>query len=155
MSRYLWDRIAARPGITIRSHSAITGLYGEDRLASVSIQNLTTTMSERLPATAVFVMIGTEPHTKWLGGSLVLDNDGYIMTGPALGRVARRQRPWVALDRDPYLLETSVPGIFAAGDARSRSVKRAASAVGEGSIAARFVSEYLGTRPGLTAIPVH
>jgi thioredoxin reductase (NADPH) len=95
------------------------------------------------------VLIGSEPHTKWLADAVDLDKAGYVVTGPALGPEARRKQPWIGLDRDPYLLETSVPGVFAAGDARSGSVKRVASAVGEGSIAVRFVSEHLGRRTGI------
>jgi len=95
------------------------------------------------------VMIGSEPHTQWLTCFIDLDEAGYVVTGSALGPEARRERPWIGLDRDPYLLETSVPGVFAAGDVRSGSVKRVASAVGEGSIAVRLVSEHLGRRAGI------
>jgi thioredoxin reductase (NADPH) len=150
MSHYLVDRIRTRPGIRVLSHSLIRELAGNERLESVSVEDLTTSARESLPAAALFVLIGAEPHTQWLADSIDLDDAGYVLTGPALGPEARRQQPWIGLDRDPYLLETSVPGVFAAGDVRSGSVKRAASAVGEGSIAIRFVSEHLGSRTGIS-----
>jgi len=146
MSHYLVDRIRARPGIRVLTHSLIRELAGNEQLESVSIEDLTTSARESLPAGALFVLIGAEPHTRWLADSIGLDKAGYVLTGPGLGPEARREQPWIGLDRDPYLLETSVPGVFAAGDVRSGSVKRVASAVGEGSIAVRFVSEYLGSR---------
>jgi thioredoxin reductase (NADPH) len=149
MSHYLVDRCLTRPGIRVLTRSQIMELAGGERLESVSVEDLTTTARESLPASALFVMIGSEPHTQWLTGSVDLDKAGYIVTGPALGPEARRERPWIGLDRDPYLLETSVPGVFAAGDVRSGSVKRVASAVGEGSISVRFVSEHLGRRAGI------
>jgi len=148
MSRYLVNRIRTRPGISVRTRSMIRELAGTERLESVSVEDLTTSARESLPAVALFVMIGSEPHTRWLTGDIDLDKAGYVLTGPALGPEARRKRPWTGLDRDPYLLETSVPGVFAAGDVRSGSVKRAASAVGEGSIAIRFVGEHLGSPTG-------
>jgi thioredoxin reductase (NADPH) len=150
MSHYLVDRILTRPGIRVLTRSLIKELAGNERLESVSIEDLTTSARERLPAAALFVMIGTEPHTQWLADAVDLDKDGYVITGPDLGPEARRRPPWVGLDRDPYLLETSVPGVFAAGDVRSRSVKRVASAVGEGSIVVRFVTEHLGRRAGFS-----
>jgi len=148
MSHYLVDRIGARRGIRVLTHTLIRELAGNERLESVSIEDLTTSARESLPAAALFVLIGAEPHTQWLADSIDLDEAGYVPTGPALGPEARREQPWIGLDRDPYLLETSVPGVFAAGDVRSGSVKRAASAVGEGSIAVRFVTEHLASRTG-------
>jgi thioredoxin reductase (NADPH) len=150
MSHYLVDRIRTRPGIRVLTRSMIRELAGNERLESVSIEDLTTSARESLPAAALLVMIGGEPRTRWLADVVDLDKEGYVITGSALGTEARRKRPWIGLDRDPYLLETSVPGVFAAGDVRSGSVKRAASAVGEGSIAIRFVGEHLGTRSGFS-----
>jgi thioredoxin reductase (NADPH) len=150
MSHYLLDRILTRPGIAVLTHSLIRELAGHERLESVSVEDIATSARASLPAAALLVLIGTEPHTGWLADSIDLDNAGYVVTGPALGPEARRKQPWIGLDRDPYLLETSVPGVFAAGDVRSGSVKRAASAVGEGSIAIRFVSEHLGRRTGIS-----
>jgi thioredoxin reductase (NADPH) len=99
------------------------------------------------------VLVGSAPHTEWLAGSVVLDEAGYVVTGPELGQDIRHHSLWTERNRDPYLLETSLPGVFAAGDTRSGSVKRVAAAVGEGSIAIRFVSEHLGRRAGFAQIP--
>jgi thioredoxin reductase (NADPH) len=150
MSHYLVDRILTRPGIRVLTRTLIRELAGHEQLESVSVEDLTTSARESLAAATLFVMIGSEPHTQWLAGVIDLDKAGYVITGSALGPEARRKRPWIGLDRDPYLLETSVPGVFAAGDVRSGSVKRVASAVGEGSIAVRFVGEYLGRRTGFS-----
>jgi len=98
---------------------------------------------QTLAAAALFVLIGAEAHTQWLAESIELDSHGFIVTGPDLSRQARNAPAWEKLGRDPYLLEASLPGVFAVGDVRSNSVKRAASAVGEGSIAIRFASEHL------------
>jgi thioredoxin reductase (NADPH) len=153
MSRYLTDRIAGRADIEVRFHSAVREAAGSARLERVEIEDIVTTACEALPATALFVLVGAEPHTGWLAGSVLLDDGGYIVTGPGLGPDTRHQPPWVGRNRDPYLLETSMPGVFAAGDVRSGSVKRAAAAVGEGSIAIRFVSEHLGHQAGFAAAP--
>jgi thioredoxin reductase (NADPH) len=99
-----------------------------------------------VPAYALFIFIGAMPHTDWVADVLKRDSQGFILTGPDLLRDGRRPRRW-NLDRDPFLLETSVPGVFAAGDVRQRSVKRVASAVGEGSMAVQFVHQYLSRVP--------
>ena len=151
MSRYLIDRIARHPGIEVIPRSAVRQLDGAGRLERVVVEDFTTSTRRTLPASALFVLIGAEPHTQWLTGSVELDDLGYIVTGPDLSGQVRDQPGWQKLGRDPYLLETSLPGVFAAGDVRSGSVKRAASAVGEGSIAIRFVSEHLGRRTGLVS----
>ena len=153
MSRYLIDRITGEPSISIRYHSQIRKLDGSDRLERVVVEDRTTSALATIAANALFVMIGAQPRSQSFKTAVKLDRSGYILTGPGLGRGARRQRPWTTLDRDPYMLETSVPGVFAAGDVRSGSVKRVASAVGEGSIAVRFVSEHLGRRTGLAPAP--
>ena len=119
---------------------------GTQRLERVRVEDVVSGASETLSAAALFVLVGAVPHTEWLAQGVRLDRAGYIVTGADLGRQARTQPPWLDLGRDPYLLETSVPGVLAAGDVRSGSVKRGAAAVGEGSIAVRFVSEYLGRR---------
>jgi thioredoxin reductase (NADPH) len=151
MSHYLLERIADRSTIQIRYGSAVRSLSGAERLERVEIEDATTKQCEVLPAAALFVLVGAEPHTQWLAGSVVLDDAGYVVTGPDLGYDVRRQPPWTDRNRDPYLLETSLPGVFAAGDTRSGSVKRVAAAVGEGSIAIRFVSEHLGRRAALAS----
>jgi len=149
MSQYLIDRIVDEPNVSIRYRSEVRKLDGSDRLEWVTVEDRTTAALDTIPATALFVMVGAEPRSASFKAAVQLDSGGYILTGPGLGPDARRQRPWTTLDRDPYMLETSTPGVFAAGDVRSGSVKRVASAVGEGSIAIRFVSEHLGRRVGL------
>jgi thioredoxin reductase (NADPH) len=151
MSRYLIDRIAGQPGIEVRYHTEVRSLAGSRWLERVEVEDLTTGTRETLPAAALVVLVGAEPHTGWLAGSVLLDDGGYLVTGPALGPDMRHRSPWSGRYHDPYLLETSAPGVFAAGDVRSGSVKRAAAAVGEGSIAVRFVSEHLGRRAGFAA----
>jgi thioredoxin reductase (NADPH) len=151
MSRYLIERIVDRADIEIRYHSVVRALDGSQQLERIEVEDLTTATRETWPAAALIVLVGAEPHTEWLAGSVLLDDGGYIVTGPGLGPDTRYLSPWTGRHRDPYLLETSAPGVFAAGDARSGSVKRAAAAVGEGSIAIRFVSEHLGRRAGFAA----
>jgi thioredoxin reductase (NADPH) len=151
MSQYLIDRIMDEPDINVRYRSEVRQLDGSDRLERVTIEDLTTSAVDTIPANALFVMIGAEPRTEGFDTAVQLDSDGYIVTGPDLGPDTRRQQPWTTLDRDPYMLETSTPGVFAAGDVRSGSVKRVATAVGEGSMAIRLVNLHLGRRAGLVA----
>jgi len=98
--------------------------------------------TERVPASSVFIFIGALPRTDWLGGLVERDERGFLLTGPDLIRNGERPKGW-PLDRDPFLLETNVPGIFAVGDVRHGSVKRVASGVGEGSVAVQFIHQYL------------
>lgn len=135
MSRYLVDRIAATEAITVRSRSRVVEAAGSQRLTKVDIEDVDG-MRETLDAAGMFVFIGAQPRTAWLGDAVVTDAHGYVVTGPQL-----RDR-W-ALDRDPFLLESSQPGVFAVGDVRASSIKRVASAVGEGSVAVQFVHEVL------------
>jgi thioredoxin reductase (NADPH) len=151
MSQYLIDRIARQPAITIMSRAAVREVDGAGRLEHVIVEDLTTSARRTLAAGALFVLIGAEAHTRWLAESIELDCDGFIVTGPDLSSRARNTPAWQKLGRDPYLVESSLPGVFAVGDVRSRSVKRVASAVGEGSIAIRFASEHLSHRDGLAA----
>ena len=148
MSHYLTERIAGRPDIEVRYQSVVRGLDGAEWLEWIEIEDTSIGKRETLRAAALIVLIGAEPHTDWLAGTVLLDRGGYIITGPELGPDTRHRSPWTGRHHDPYLLETSLPGVFAAGDVRSGSVKRAAAAVGEGSIAVRFVSEHLGRRAG-------
>ncbi|MEQ6903263.1 FAD-dependent oxidoreductase [Nocardioides sp. YIM 152588] len=135
MSRYLVDRIEAAPNIRVQAGSTVTRVDGAVQLERV---HLSTPDGEQvLAARGMFVFIGAQPRTDWLADAVVTDELGFIPTGPALG--ADR---W-ALERDPYLLETSLPGVFAVGDVRAASVKRVASAVGEGSVAVQFVHQVL------------
>jgi thioredoxin reductase (NADPH) len=149
MSQYLIDRIVDEPGISVRYRSEVRKLDGSDRLERITVEDRATSALDTIPATALFVMIGARPRTESFKTAVRLDSGGYIVTGPDLGPDTRHQQPWTTLDRDPYMLETSTPGVFAAGDVRSGSIKRVASAVGEGSIAIRFVGQHLGRRVGL------
>ena len=115
---------------------------GNDRLETVTLRNIMTEEQQTLPAAGLFIFIGAAPRTDWLAGVVERDRSGYILTGPDLMREGKPPAGW-PLERDPYWLEASVPGIFAAGDVRARSVKRVASAVGEGSMAVQFIHQYL------------
>jgi len=148
MSHYLTERIAGRPDIEVRYRSVLRVLDGAEWLERIEVEDTSVGKRETLPAAALIVLIGAEPHTEWLAGTILLDRGGYIITGPDLSPDTRHRSPWTGRQHDPYLLETSLPGVFAAGDVRSGSVKRAAAAVGEGSIAVRFVSEHLDRRAG-------
>jgi thioredoxin reductase (NADPH) len=140
MSQYLVDQIAACPNIEVRYETSITAAHGEGHLASVSITG--PNGDEDLPLAAIFVFIGQQPRTDWLEGTVIRDRGGFVLTGAQLLEEGKRPPGW-GLDRDPFLLESSLPGIFVAGDVRYRSVKRIASAVGEGAMAVQFVHQYL------------
>jgi len=143
MSQYLVDEIAEKENICVRLNSGVARADGEKSLETVTIRNLKTGEEETLPAAGLFIFIGAQPGTGWLGGVVKRDERGFILAGPDLARDGEgRPKGW-SLDRDPYLLETSVPGIFVAGDVRHGSVKRVASGVGEGSIAVQFIHRYL------------
>ena len=138
MSRYLIDRIERTENITVLSYTEVVGLDGERSLEEVTVQNNQTQEQQDLPIKALFTFIGAEPRTQWLQDVIELDDQGFILTGNAL----KQSGNWEITTRDPLLLETSLPGVFAVGDVRSGSVKRVASAVGEGSIAVKFIFEY-------------
>jgi len=142
MSRYLIRRIEETPSIVLRTRTEITALEGADHLESVSWRDGESKDVETHKIRHVFIMTGATPNTKWLDGCVALDEDGFIKTGPALSAEDLAAAHW-PLARAPYLLETSVPGIFAVGDVRGGNIKRVASAVGEGSIAIAFVHEVL------------
>jgi thioredoxin reductase (NADPH) len=142
MSRYLIDRIEQTANIHVETGSSVVEVHGDERLQAVSIKCHSTGEVNRVPASSVFIFIGAEPRTNWLDGVVERDERGFILTGADLVREGKRPKSW-ALDRDPGLLETSVPGVFAVGDVRHGSVKRVASGVGEGSIAIQFVHQYL------------
>jgi len=140
MSRYLVDQLAGIDNVTTLTGTRVAAVAGDGRLAAIT---LVCDAEERtVPASSLFVFIGAEPRTDWLGGAVARDELGFVLTGPDLPRRDGRPRGW-PLDRDPYLLETSMPGVFAAGDVRHQSVKRVASAVGEGSIAVQFTHRFL------------
>jgi thioredoxin reductase (NADPH) len=140
MSRYLIDQIAATPNITVRCRANVVEAHGETHLEAISLSDAET--SETLPTKSLFVFIGAQPHTDWLAGKLERDQHGFILSGPDLLRDGRKPHGWT-IERDPFLLETSVPGVFVAGDVRRGSVKRVASSVGEGAIAVQFMHQYL------------
>jgi thioredoxin reductase (NADPH) len=142
MSQYLIDQIQQTPNIQIWAHASVAELHGDKRLEEVSILCSDTDKIERVPASSMFIFIGALPRTDWLAGLVERDDRGFILTGPDLIRNGERPKGWV-LDRDPFLLETNVPGIFAVGDVRHGSVKRVASGVGEGSVAVQFIHQYL------------
>lgn len=142
MSQYLIDQIQRIPSIQIWTHASVAGVRGETRLEEIHVLCSDTNKVERVPASAMFIFIGALPQTDWLGGVVERDGRGFILTGPDLLRDGARPRGWT-LDRDPFLLETNVPGLFAVGDVRHGSVKRVASGVGEGSVAVQFIHQYL------------
>jgi thioredoxin reductase (NADPH) len=142
MSQYLIDQIKATSNIHVEYRSQIVEVHGDDHLEAISIKCDQTGDISRVPAAALFIFIGAEPRTAWLDGMVERDSRGFILTGPDLLREGKRPRGW-SLERDPGLLETNVPGIFAVGDVRHGSIKRVASGVGEGSIAIQFVHQYL------------
>lgn len=142
MSRYLIRRIEETPTIELRPHTEIIALKGNDHLEAVRWRNNETGLTEEHRIRHVFVMTGAAPNTRWLDGCVALDAKGFIKTGPVLSPEDLNAAHW-PLARSPYLLETSLPGVFAVGDVRDGSIKRVASAVGEGSIAISFVHQVL------------
>jgi thioredoxin reductase (NADPH) len=142
MSQYLIDQIKETPNIQLWAHASVAEVHGETHLEEISVLCSDTNKVERVPANAMFIFIGALPRTNWLGNVIERDDRGFILTGPDLIRDGQRPKGWT-LDRDPFLLETNIPGIFAVGDVRHGSVKRVASGVGEGSVAVQFIHQYL------------
>jgi thioredoxin reductase (NADPH) len=142
MSQYLIDQIKQRPNIQLWTHASVAEVHGETHLEEISVLCSDTNKVERVPANAVFIFIGALPRTDWLAGLVERDDRGFLLTGPDLMKGDQRPKGWT-LERDPFLLETNVPGIFAVGDVRHGSVKRVASGVGEGSVAVQFIHQYL------------
>ena len=142
MSQYLIDQIKETPNIQIWAHASVAEVHGDTHLEEISVLCTDTDTVERVPASSMFIFIGALPRTDWLAGVVERDERGFLLTGADLMQGGERPKGW-ALDRDPFLLETNVPGIFAVGDVRHGSVKRVASGVGEGSVAVQFIHQYL------------
>jgi thioredoxin reductase (NADPH) len=138
MSRYLIDQIGTRANVEVLYRSQIVAVHGDVSLEEVEICNSATGETTRHDSGGLFLFIGADPQTEWLPPEIARDDRGFVLTGPGVRAVDRWE-----LERDPYLLETSVPGIFACGDVRLSPVKRVAAAVGEGSMAISFVHEYI------------
>jgi thioredoxin reductase (NADPH) len=143
MSQYLENQIAATKNIAVRFNSNVVAVEGGDRCENITIIDSKTCLRETVPASALLIYAGAIPRTDWLAGIVERDAQGYLIAGQHLMREGRRPAGWTA-DRDPFYLETSVPGIFVAGDVRHRSAKGVTSGVGEGAMAVKLVHEYLG-----------
>jgi thioredoxin reductase (NADPH) len=143
MSSYLVDRVTDAENVELLANTEVRELVGEDRLEGVVVEDNRSGARWTLGAKALFVFVGAEANTGWLRGAVELDERGFVLTGGAISRSALGGDAWQKHLREPYLLETSLPGVFAAGDVRSGSIKRVASAVGEGSMAVRLVHQHL------------
>jgi thioredoxin reductase (NADPH) len=148
MSRYLVDRVEGLPNVTIHRESTVSALEGNGRLGAVHIRDGVN--ETRLETSSLFLFIGADANTEWLRGCVELDRKGFVLTGNDLPPGVAEREPWRAAGRSPFLLETSLPGVFAAGDVRSGSVKRCASAVGEGAMAVSFVHAHVARPAALT-----
>jgi thioredoxin reductase (NADPH) len=144
MSHYLIQQLAAIPNVVVRTGTSVAAARGTDHLEELDLRDATGAV-ETVPASHLFVFIGAAPRTEWLDGVLARDRRGFLPTGPDLVVDGARPPGW-PLQRDPYFLESSVPGVFVAGDVRAQSVKRVASAVGEGAMAVTLVHRFLGDR---------
>jgi thioredoxin reductase (NADPH) len=144
MSQYLIEQIRQVPNIQVELQSEVVEAHGEDHLASITILNHETEETRTVPTSALFIFIGAVPCTGWLRGKLPMDDRGYLLTGSLLPRDGNGNGPkgWKE-ERDPFIFESIIPGVFAAGDTRHSSIKRVASAVGEGSITVQMVHQYL------------
>jgi len=142
MSQYLIDQIKETPNIQLWGHASVAEAHGETHLEEISVLCSDSNKVERVRASAMFIFIGALPRTDWLAKLVERDERGFLLTGPDLIRDGQHPKGWT-LDRDPFLLETNIPGIFAVGDVRHGSVKRVASGVGEGSVAVQFIHQYL------------
>lgn len=141
MSHYLIEQLRSIPNFHLRLRSEVVTVGGTTHLETVTIATRDTGCEEVVPANFLFVLIGALPHTEWIGEVIARDAQGFILSGAEVLRADDHPR-WTA-EREPYLLETSLPGVFVAGDARRSSMKRVASAVGEGAMAVHLVHQYL------------
>jgi thioredoxin reductase (NADPH) len=147
MSRYLIDQIKKTPNIRVRLRTTVVEVHGEGRLEAITIFDAAKNQKEKVPTNALFIFIGALPNTDWLENVVKLDDHGFILTGPDLSRgqgSGHLPEGWT-LNRDPFWLESSQPGVFVAGDVRHGSVKRVAAGVGEGATAVQFIHQYLGS----------
>ena len=142
MSRYLIDQIEKTPNIQLWAHASVVEVHGESHLEEVSVLCSDSGKVERVPATSLFIYIGAMPRTDWLEGTVVRDDRGFVVAGPDLVRDGKMPASW-NVSRPPFLLESSLPGVFVVGDVRHGSIKRVASAVGEGAIAVQFIHRYM------------
>jgi len=143
MSHYLIQQLDQIENVAVRTHTQVVEAHGENHLERITLRHTQDGTTETVDTPYLFVFIGAAPRTEWLDGVLMRDEHGFVRTGPDLMRENQRPPGW-ALERDPYYMESSVPGVFVAGDVRAASVKRVASAVGEGAMAVTLVHRYLG-----------
>jgi thioredoxin reductase (NADPH) len=142
MSHYLIEQIQTTPNIEVWTQRSVSEVHGDTRLTGITVKDSATGESVQLPASSLFIFIGAQPRTEWLPSEVMRDDRGFVLSGPDLLRDGKRPNGW-SLDRDPGLLESSVPGIFVVGDVRHGSVKRVASGVGEGAVVVQFIHQYL------------
>jgi len=142
MSHYLIEQIERTSNIEVWAQTSVSAVHGDTRLTGITVQCAPSGETKELPASSLFIFIGAQPRTTWLGNLIDRDDRGFILSGPDLLRDGKRPQSWT-LDRDPGLLETNVPGIFVVGDVRHGSVKRVASGVGEGAVVVQFMHQYL------------
>jgi thioredoxin reductase (NADPH) len=142
MSYYLVQQLAQLEGVSVRTCTEVAEAHGDDHLEAITLRDSTTGQTSTVDASHLFVFIGAAPRTDWLDGAIVRDERGFVLAGPDLAADGTLPPGWI-LDRPPFHLETSVPGVFAAGDVRAESAKRVASAVGEGAMAVMLVHRYL------------
>jgi thioredoxin reductase (NADPH) len=142
MSQYLIDQIKATPNIAVIPETVVTRTYGEGNLDAIDLRNVVTGETKKVEASALFIFIGAKPVTDWIKLNIIKDEKGFLETGRELLKYESFRKTW-KLTREPFLLETCCPGVFAAGDVRSGAMNRVASAVGEGAMAIKFVHEYL------------
>jgi thioredoxin reductase (NADPH) len=143
MARYLRDRIARDPSVDVLLGHEVRGVAGGQHLELVIVEDTSSGERQTLAAGAMVVLIGARPPTEWLAGEIALDDAGFILSGPQLGTFLAEREPWKTLGREPFLVETSRPGVFAVGDVRSGSTKMVAPAAGDGGMAVRFAGEHL------------
>jgi thioredoxin reductase (NADPH) len=145
MSHYLSERIATIPNINVIAKAEVKEVRGDGRLQEIDVYRHDTKETETLPAGALFIFIGAEPHTDWLEGVVCRDRHGFLATGPSLMTDGRPPANW-PVSRAPYLFETSIPGVFAIGDVRDTAIRRVANSVGEGSVVLYFIRQYMRNR---------